>query len=163
MYYITPFTYWIGGVLTSVLRGMPVTCDESELAFFRSPPNQTCEDYAGPWLESKGVGYLSNPDSYGLCGYCEYSYGDDVSAPELRTWILLTLLVSDWAGTRLIQDLAVFRHLRGVCHFELSDGLPACLPAICHEAVLAEGIKILALADMSHDLVNILINILHLE
>lgn len=90
MYYITPFTYWIGGVLTSVLRGMPVTCDESELAFFRSPPNQTCEDYAGPWLESKGVGYLSKPDSYGLCGYCEYSYGDDVSAFELRSRILLT-------------------------------------------------------------------------
>lgn len=25
MYYVTPFTYWIGGVLTSVLRGIPVT------------------------------------------------------------------------------------------------------------------------------------------
>lgn len=84
MYYATPFTYWIGGVLSSVLRGMPVNCDESELAMFRSPPNQTCLEYAGAWLESQGVGYLSNPDSYGLCGYCEYSWGGEVSDSSLR-------------------------------------------------------------------------------
>jgi ABC-type multidrug transport system permease subunit len=79
MYYITPFTYWIGGVLTSVLRGTPVVCNESELTLFQSPANMTCVDYAGPWLSSKGIGYLSNPDGTGTCGYCEYSDGDDVS------------------------------------------------------------------------------------
>ncbi|KAJ5112926.1 hypothetical protein N7456_001460 [Penicillium angulare] len=77
MYYATPFTYWIGGVLTSVLRGTPVICKESELAFFEIPSNLTCEEYAGPWLIEKGVGYLSNSAATGLCGYCEYSYGDD--------------------------------------------------------------------------------------
>ncbi|KAJ5684823.1 uncharacterized protein N7477_001168 [Penicillium maclennaniae] len=77
MYYITPFTYWIGGVLTSVLRGTPVVCNESELTLFESPPHMTCGDYASPWLTSTGVGYLSNPESSGICGYCEYSYGDD--------------------------------------------------------------------------------------
>ncbi|RDW64304.1 putative ABC multidrug transporter [Aspergillus mulundensis] len=77
MYYTTPFTYWIGGVLTSVLRGVPVICDESELTVFQSPLNMTCGEYAGSWLAEKGVGYLSNPDSSGECGYCEYSYGDD--------------------------------------------------------------------------------------
>lgn len=80
MYYITPFTYWIGGVLTSVLRGTKVVCSQSELTMFGSPPNVTCGEYAGSWLESKGVGYLSNPDGMGECGYCEYSYGDDVSS-----------------------------------------------------------------------------------
>jgi ABC-type multidrug transport system permease subunit len=79
MYYATPFTYWIGGVLTSVLRGMPVVCSESELTLFQSPPNMTCGEYAGPWLSEKGVGYLSNPDGMDECGYCEYNYGDDVS------------------------------------------------------------------------------------
>ncbi|KAL2819862.1 ABC-2 type transporter-domain-containing protein [Aspergillus cavernicola] len=80
MYYATPFTYWIGGVLTSVLRGMPVICDESELTVFQSPPNMTCNEYAGSWLADKGVGYLSNPEGLGECGYCEYSYGDDYLA-----------------------------------------------------------------------------------
>ncbi|KAI9039756.1 putative ABC multidrug transporter [Aspergillus affinis] len=77
MYYVTPFTYWIGGVLTSVLRGMPVICTESELTIFESPSNLTCGEYAGTWLEEKSVGYLYNPDDSGKCGYCEYSYGDD--------------------------------------------------------------------------------------
>jgi ABC-type multidrug transport system permease subunit len=84
MYYVTPFTYWIGGVLTSVLRGVPVICDESELTVFQSPPNITCSEYAGPWLAEKGVGYLSNPDGSGECGYCEYSYGDDVRSVPFR-------------------------------------------------------------------------------
>ncbi|KAE8403235.1 hypothetical protein BDV37DRAFT_272325 [Aspergillus pseudonomiae] len=77
MYYATPFTYWIGGVLTAVLRGMPVICDSSELTIFESPPNMTCGEYAGPWLAEHGVGYLSNPDDTSKCGYCKYSYGDD--------------------------------------------------------------------------------------
>lgn len=79
MYYITPFTYWIGGVLTSVLRGTAVVCSQTELTIFESPPNTTCSEYAGAWLDAKGVGYLSNPDGMGECGYCEYSFGDDVS------------------------------------------------------------------------------------
>ncbi|PYI18888.1 pleiotropic drug resistance protein, ABC superfamily [Aspergillus violaceofuscus CBS 115571] len=77
MYYLTPFTYWIGGVLTSVLRGMPVVCEKDELSYFRSPANMTCGEYAGPWLAEKGVGYLSNPDAYGVCGYCDYNSGDE--------------------------------------------------------------------------------------
>ncbi|KKK12826.1 ABC multidrug transporter [Aspergillus rambellii] len=77
MYYLSPFTYWIGGVLTSVLRGMPVVCNKNELTIFQSPPNMTCGEYAGAWLSEKGVGYLSNPEGSGECGYCEYTYGDD--------------------------------------------------------------------------------------
>lgn len=84
MYYITPFTYWIGGVLTSILRGTEVVCTQSELTIFGSPPNVTCGEYAGAWLESKGVGYLSNPEGTGECGYCEYSVGDDVSLPQIH-------------------------------------------------------------------------------
>lgn len=86
MHYVTPFTYWIGGVLTSVLRGMPVTCEESELTIFESPSNMTCGEYASSWLEEHGVGYLSNPDSYGNCGYCKYTSGDDVSSSSISTY-----------------------------------------------------------------------------
>ncbi|KAF9889523.1 hypothetical protein FE257_007233 [Aspergillus nanangensis] len=77
MYYMTPFTYWIGGVLTAVLRGMPVICDQSELTMFESPGDMTCGEYADSWLADKPMGYLANPDDFGDCGYCKYSYGDD--------------------------------------------------------------------------------------
>lgn len=76
-YYTTPFTYWIGGVLTAVLGGTSVVCDESELTLFASPPNMNCGEYAGSWLVEKGVGYLFDPENTGTCGYCEYSRGDD--------------------------------------------------------------------------------------
>lgn len=79
MYYVTPFTYWIGGVLTAVLSGTPVICNEDELTLFESPSNMTCGEYAHSWIVSKNVGYLSNPESSGSCGYCEFSWGDDVS------------------------------------------------------------------------------------
>ncbi|KAL4893646.1 ABC-2 type transporter-domain-containing protein [Aspergillus ambiguus] len=77
MYYMTPFTYWIGGVLTSVLRGMAVVCDADEMTVFESPANLTCGEYASDWLRTKGVGYLANPEASGQCGYCKYSFGDD--------------------------------------------------------------------------------------
>ena len=65
--------------MTAVLGGTNVVCSESELTLFESPPGMTCGEYAGSWLADKSVGYLSNANSTGTCGYCQYSYGDDVS------------------------------------------------------------------------------------
>jgi ABC-type multidrug transport system permease subunit len=102
MYYITPFTYWVGGVLTSVLRGTEVVCTQSELTIFESPLNLTCGEYARSWLDTKGVGYLSNPDDFGRCGYCEYSYGDDVSFPEkIDSCIIILILLQYLSGIGL--------------------------------------------------------------
>ncbi|KAL4923788.1 putative ABC multidrug transporter [Aspergillus undulatus] len=110
MYYVTPFTYWIGGVLTSVLRGVPVICDESELTVFQSPANMTCGEYAGSWLTEHGVGYLSNPDDLGECGYCEYSYGDDylsgIGLDSSKIWpyfgIFLAFVISNYLMVYLL-------------------------------------------------------------
>ena len=143
MYYLTPFTYWIGGVLSSVLRGMPVTCEESELAVFQSPSNMTCEEYAGRWLSAKGMGYLSNPEDHGLCGYCEYSYGDDVGISDILFGpdTMLTKSVSLHDRTGLIQDLAVPGHLREFRDYELRYGLFIGLPPISDEVVWASLIR----------------------
>ncbi|GMF71622.1 unnamed protein product [Aspergillus oryzae] len=95
MYYATPFTYWIGGVLTAVLRGMPVICDSSELTMFESPPNMTCAEYAGPWLAEHGVGYLSNPDDTSKCGYCNSGSGINLELPQVgrnRKSVIITLI-----------------------------------------------------------------------
>lgn len=35
--------------------------------------------------------------------------------------------------TRQIENMAVLRHLRGLCRYELHDGLSTGLPAVCHE------------------------------
>ncbi|KAL4814418.1 ABC-2 type transporter-domain-containing protein [Aspergillus spinulosporus] len=112
MYYVTPFTYWIGGVLTSVLRGVPVICDEGELTVFQSPPNMTCSEYAGPWLAEKGVGYLSNPHDSGECGYCEYSYGDDylstIGLDSSKIWPYFGIFVAFVMSNYLMVYLLVY-------------------------------------------------------
>ncbi|KAL1955741.1 hypothetical protein VTO42DRAFT_8139 [Malbranchea cinnamomea] len=79
MHYITPFTYWIGGILSMILTGQEVTCEPSEMVTFEAPPSLTCGEYARSFLESN-AGYLANPDAVGSCQYCPYSVGDDYLA-----------------------------------------------------------------------------------
>jgi ATP-binding cassette subfamily G (WHITE) protein 2 (SNQ2) len=78
MYYVAPFTYWIGGILSMTLSGVPVSCDQSELNFFNIPMGQTCAEYAKTWIAAT-TGYLVDGDAMGSCGYCQYQLGDDVS------------------------------------------------------------------------------------
>jgi ATP-binding cassette, subfamily G (WHITE), member 2, SNQ2 len=82
MYYVAPFTYWIGGTLGVVLRARPVTCNIDELIQFVLPSdNGTCGEYAQSFLDTAS-GYLANPDAAGdgtTCSYCQYSSGEDVS------------------------------------------------------------------------------------
>ncbi|KAL4867840.1 hypothetical protein BDV12DRAFT_111014 [Aspergillus spectabilis] len=112
IYYVTPFTYWIGGVLTSVLRGTPVVCNESELTLFQSPSNMTCSEYAKTWLTEKGVGYLSNPDGQGECGYCEYSFGDDylagISLDSSKIWPYFGIFTAFVISNYLMVYLLVY-------------------------------------------------------
>lgn len=78
MYYAAPFTYWIGGILSTVLAGQPIICAENDLSFFIPPEGQTCAMYAEAWLSST-TGYLVDPGSTARCTYCKYSTADDVS------------------------------------------------------------------------------------
>ncbi|KAJ6016663.1 hypothetical protein N7451_000042 [Penicillium sp. IBT 35674x] len=111
-YYTTPFTYWIGGVLTAVLGGTSVVCDESELTLFASPPNMTCGEYAGSWLVEKSVGYLFDPESTGTCGYCEYSRGDDylsgIGLDDSKMWPYFGIFLGFTIANYLMIYLLVY-------------------------------------------------------
>ncbi|KAI9869551.1 MAG: hypothetical protein M1823_009032, partial [Watsoniomyces obsoletus] len=75
MYWVNPSTYWIGGILAATLDGAVVECAPMETAMFDSPPNQTCQEYAGSFAGMSG-GYLLNPDATSGCQYCPYSNGN---------------------------------------------------------------------------------------
>ncbi|RHZ52917.1 putative C6 transcription factor [Aspergillus thermomutatus] len=128
MYYLTPFTYWIGGVLTSVLRGMPVICSQDELAIFESPLNMTCGEYAMPWLSSTGSGYLSNPDGRGNCGYCKYSRGDDylseIGLDESKIWPYLGIFTAFVISNYLMVYALVYRLLNGPPELSIAGKIP---------------------------------------
>ncbi|KAF3769587.1 putative ABC transporter [Cryphonectria parasitica EP155] len=104
MYYLNPSTYWIGGVLSATLTGIPVECTADETGHFDPPPGQTCGTYAGSFAAGAG-GYLVNPTATADCQYCPYSLGDQYLATLNITphdkWpyfgIFLAFCISNWA------------------------------------------------------------------
>lgn len=74
VYYISPYTYLIGGLVANSLSGMTVTCAQSELNIFNPPTGQTCQSFAGAFVEVSGK--LLNPNATSACEYCRYSIGD---------------------------------------------------------------------------------------
>lgn len=122
MYYITPFTYWIGGTMAMILDGRPVVCEADELVYFELPINSTCGTFAEPFLQSTS-GYISNPSESRageLCGYCQYSSGEDVSytiacAFEHSDLTLNLLAVFGKLWAIGFVDLARFWHIPRIC------------------------------------------------
>ncbi|KAJ1942183.1 ATP-binding cassette transporter snq2, partial [Linderina macrospora] len=81
LYWLSPYTYAIEGIVTNDLHGSPVRCRNSELYTFEPPTGATCNEYAGAWVSATGVGYLNNPNATDSCQYCPYRVGDDYYAP----------------------------------------------------------------------------------
>jgi ABC-type multidrug transport system permease subunit len=85
MYRVSPFTYWIGGIVSTMLHGRPVTCSASETSIFDPPSGQTCGQYLAPFLEM-APGRLQNPDSKDSCRYCTFDNADQYLAGSNIFW-----------------------------------------------------------------------------
>lgn len=78
IYYLNPFNYLMGSMLTFALWDKPVTCGDNEFAIFPPPAGQTCGEYLADFLAGAGAGSnLVNPDSTTSCRVCEYTTGSD--------------------------------------------------------------------------------------
>lgn len=78
MYYISPVTYLIGGVLSAVLNNVPVVCSPSELVVFDPPSGESCGAYSVDFLKT-AIGYLVNPNATTNCQYCPLRDANGVS------------------------------------------------------------------------------------
>ncbi|KAH8673305.1 ABC-2 type transporter-domain-containing protein [Xylariales sp. PMI_506] len=76
IYYLDPFNYLIGSLVTPVAWNVQIECQSSELTYIPLPPNSTCGDYMSGFL-SQHSGYVVDASSTATCGYCEYSTGAD--------------------------------------------------------------------------------------
>lgn len=76
LYYLDPFNYLIGALVTPVAWDVVVTCKESELTYIPLPANSTCGEYMASFLTEQ-AGYVVDPSSMSQCAYCEYSTGAD--------------------------------------------------------------------------------------
>ncbi|RMY66568.1 hypothetical protein D0863_08338 [Hortaea werneckii] len=75
MYRVSPLTYWVGGIASSMLSGRPIDCSQAEASIFDPPQGQTCGEYLRPYLQ-QAPGTLSNPDATSNCSYCALSGAD---------------------------------------------------------------------------------------
>jgi ABC-type multidrug transport system ATPase subunit len=79
MYRVSPFTYWIGGMVSTMLSGREVVCSAREVSVFDPPAGQTCGAYLADYAAAAG-GTIQNPDATAGCNYCSLSNADQFLA-----------------------------------------------------------------------------------
>jgi ATP-binding cassette subfamily G (WHITE) protein 2 (SNQ2) len=78
IYYLNPFNYLMGSLLTFTTFDAPVQCSDREFAIFDPPSGQTCASYLAEYLAGLGSRTnLVNPDATAACRVCEYRRGSD--------------------------------------------------------------------------------------
>jgi ABC-type multidrug transport system permease subunit len=85
MYRLSPFTYWVGGIVSTALHGREIRCTQTETSIFNPPPGQTCGEYLAPYLQV-APGTLQNPESLEQCRYCSISTSDQFLAGSQIYW-----------------------------------------------------------------------------
>lgn len=81
MYRLSPFTYWISAMVSTMLHGKAVACSASETSVFDPPANETCGAYLADYLGGAGAaGALQNPDATEACRYCTVTVADEYLA-----------------------------------------------------------------------------------
>lgn len=85
MYRVSPFTYWIGGIVSTILHDRVVTCSSTETSIFDPPSGQTCGEYLEPYL-TMAPGKLQNPNDTTQCQYCSLTVADQFMAGSGIFW-----------------------------------------------------------------------------
>lgn len=85
MYYVSPFTYWISGIVSTMLHDRVIECLVAENLTFNPPPNMTCVEYLIP-LADQALGTLQNPMDREACRYCPFKVADQYLASVDIFW-----------------------------------------------------------------------------
>jgi ATP-binding cassette subfamily G (WHITE) protein 2 (PDR) len=85
MYRVSPFTYWIGGIVATGLAGREVICSSTETSVFDPPSGQSCGEYLAPYLRT-AAGTLQNPNDTAQCQYCSVQTSDQFLAGVNIFW-----------------------------------------------------------------------------
>ncbi|KAK5652958.1 hypothetical protein OQA88_9437 [Cercophora sp. LCS_1] len=85
MYRVSPFTYWIGGIVSTLVHERPMGCSETEMLVFDPPGGMTCGQYLAP-LAGQGTGTLQNPGAVEACKFCAFRVADEFLAQADIFW-----------------------------------------------------------------------------
>ena len=71
MYRCSPFSYMVGGMLSTGLSGNRITCSPEETTTIEPRAGQTCQQYMDQYINGNGAGgYVTNPDATSDCQFC---------------------------------------------------------------------------------------------
>ena len=71
MYRVSPFTYFVEGMLSTGIANTKIQCAPNEFVQLNAPSGQTCGEYLQSYIASSG--YVKNPSATGACEFCSYS------------------------------------------------------------------------------------------
>ncbi|KAG2131009.1 ABC-2 type transporter-domain-containing protein [Suillus clintonianus] len=76
MYRVSPFTYFIEGLLGQAIGGNNINCAPHEFVPVIPPSGSTCSQYLDPFMSYAG-GYLADPSATSTCFFCPYRTTDE--------------------------------------------------------------------------------------
>lgn len=76
LYWLDPFSYLVGGLLTQLLWDVDVKCSQGEITTIPLPAGSTCGEYMSAFL-GENAGYVVDPASRAGCEYCPYKTGEE--------------------------------------------------------------------------------------
>jgi ABC-type multidrug transport system permease subunit len=79
MYRVSPFTYWVSAMVSTLVHDREITCSSAELAIFDPPSGQTCGQYLGEYINLAG-GQLLDWNVTSDCRYCAVQKADQYIA-----------------------------------------------------------------------------------
>lgn len=117
MYYVSPFTYLVSGVLSTGLANAPAFCKPLELKMVTPPSGLSCGAFLAEYLSYAGGQHL-NPEALADCLYCPISDTNQflklIHAEYQHRWRNVGLL---WAyvGFNIVAALGLywFARVRG--------------------------------------------------
>ncbi|EJD35710.1 hypothetical protein AURDEDRAFT_75031 [Auricularia subglabra TFB-10046 SS5] len=79
MYRVSPFTYYVSGILSTALAHAPIKCSDIEFVITQPPAGMTCGQFMGPFVQMVN-GTLNNPNATSDCQSCMLSSTDQFLA-----------------------------------------------------------------------------------
>ncbi|RSL53451.1 hypothetical protein CEP53_007758 [Fusarium sp. AF-6] len=88
LYWLNPFSYIMGSLITFSSWDLEIHCSDDEFAVFSPPDGSTCGEYLALYLTMGGVAEnLTNPDDMAACLVCPYRNSNDYfSALNLKEY-----------------------------------------------------------------------------
>jgi ATP-binding cassette subfamily G (WHITE) protein 2 (SNQ2) len=103
MYYLNPFNYLMGSMMTFTMFDTPVQCSDAEFAIFNTPGNITCQEYLSDYMQGMGARInLINPTATEACKVCQFTRGSDY-----LTTINLEDYIYGWRDAGIVVIFAI--------------------------------------------------------